>query len=80
MDTTEKKAFRKSFMGGFSKDDVNRYIEESNQRNAEIIATLDQRLRETEGARADAVTKLRSAEAEASALREKAQELDVVAP
>ncbi len=40
MDTMQKKAFRKAFMGGFSKKDVNRYIEEAALKSSSEIEEL----------------------------------------
>ena len=44
MDATQKKAFRKAFMGGFSKKDVNRYIEESSSKYTSEIKELKEAL------------------------------------
>ena len=44
MDATQKKAFRKAFMGGFSKKDVNRYIEESSSKYTSEIKELKETL------------------------------------
>jgi len=43
MDATEKKAFRKSLFGGFSKDDVNSYIVQSTEKYTSEIRDLKEK-------------------------------------
>jgi len=74
MDATEKKAFRKSFMGGFSKEDVNRYIEEITSRHNEVLAECEARFRESERVRLENAAKLSQAEQELAVLRKRNEE------
>ncbi|MBR3848601.1 MAG: hypothetical protein IKM21_04865 [Oscillospiraceae bacterium] len=73
---TEKKAFRKAFMGGFSKKDVNRYIAEaaakSNSELEELKSLLEAERKEKDSLSAE----LSSAKAELSSLAEAKAELD----
>ncbi len=61
METTERKAFRKSFMGGFSKKDVNNYIAESSEK-------YTTKIKEAEDEISSLRAKLESAERELSEL------------
>ncbi|MBE6912716.1 MAG: hypothetical protein E7473_09345 [Ruminococcaceae bacterium] len=45
---TEKKVFRKSFLGGFSKEDVNKYIADASEKFNEEKEALSERLHEAE--------------------------------
>ncbi|MBR5543085.1 MAG: hypothetical protein IKU65_03205 [Oscillospiraceae bacterium] len=68
METTEKKAFRKSFLGGFSKQDVNNYIVESTEKYTAQIKEAEEKLLAAEGDRAELSKKLAAAEDELSFL------------
>ncbi len=76
MDTTQKKAFRKAFMGGFSKKDVNRYLEESALKSNSEIEELKSLL-ETEQKEKEALSAaLSEANEKLAALTEAKAELD----
>lgn len=85
MDGTEKKAFRKAFMGGFSKKDVNRYIEESSSKYTSEIKELKESLEaetkektllsEKLTAAEEKLSELSSVKEELSSLQEKFSEL-----
>ena len=68
METTEKKAFRMSFLGGFSKQDVNNYIVESTEKYTAQIKEAEEKLLAAEGDRAELSKKLAAAEDELSFL------------
>ncbi len=68
MENTERKVFRKSFMGGFSKKDVNAYIEEFAARYTARIEELEARLLKSEEEKGDIAEKLSRSEEELSAL------------
>ncbi len=75
MDTTEKKVFRKSFMGGFSKKDVNAYIEEFASRSTSRIEELEKRLLTAEEEKASVAASLSQAEEKISELEKSKEEL-----
>ncbi len=76
MDMTEKKAFKKSLFGGFSKDDVNKYIAASVERYTAQIKELEDKLMAVQSERDELSKKLSDANSEISVLGEKKQELE----
>lgn len=62
MDMAERQAFRKSFMGGFSKKDVNKYIEETTLNYEEKLRRTEEKFLEADKDREELSAKLREAE------------------
>ena len=73
---TEKKAFRKAFMGGFSKKDVNRYIAEAAVKSNSEIEELKSLLEAERKEKASLSAELLAAKEEISSLTEAKAELD----
>ena len=78
MDMTEKKAFRKSFIGGFSREDVNKYIEESTQKYTARIKELEEALLAATSERDELSGKLENAKTELSSLPGLKEKLEVI--
>ncbi len=76
MDITEKKAFRKSFLGGFSKEDVNKYIEESTEKYTAKIKDAEEKFLAADRERSELATKLSAAEARIEELIKKNEEFE----
>ncbi|MBQ8004253.1 MAG: hypothetical protein IJ299_04085, partial [Oscillospiraceae bacterium] len=68
MDSTEKKAFRKSLFGGFSKDDVNAYLGETIGKYTAKLERAEKNLSEKTDECAALTSKLRDAEAKIAEL------------
>lgn len=75
MDTTEKKVFRKSLFGGFSREDVNKYIEEATEKYTAQIKTAEEGLLAASDERDALSEKLRNAEEKLTALTKESEEL-----
>ena len=76
MDATEKKAFRKSLFGGFSKDDVNSYIVQSTEKYTSEIRDLKEKYSSSDKEREELSAKLHEAEEKIALLEKKSAELD----
>lgn len=76
MDITEKKAFRKSLLGGFSKEDVNKYIEESTEKYTAKIKEAEEKFLDADRERGELAAKLREAESKIEELIKKSEELE----
>lgn len=75
METTEKKAFRKAFIGGFSKKDVNNYIADATLSYSKKIEELEKKILEQADEMGSLASRLADAEAVKEELEAKRSEL-----
>lgn len=75
---TEKKMFRKSFLGGFSKEDVNKYIADASEKFNEEKEELSARLKEAEDKNRVFSAEISAANERIEALTKESEELSVL--